>query len=209
MNMVNGSNDGTGRLTENPATDRKIRSFTSLENGWLFGEGVAPSVETIAIALKLNETAIGKGFASTDAFPGPRGQVAVAVYYSDYYLEITIEADQTVTWLLERSDNEIERLEGLTNDDVARHLDDLREALWRQYDSSVDYTTIQGSRDSRVGPFPTHRGTVEASLSSPRIVSSGVATKSAITSGGTTRTSRLSRLSSGGSPSTYYRLTAA
>ena len=78
-------------------TIKKVRSFSELENGWHFGEGVAPStrVQDKAIAVLHGVQMIG--LSRSNAFPGVNGEIEITFYHRDSFLELTFETDGSLT----------------------------------------------------------------------------------------------------------------
>lgn len=89
-------------------TGRKIKSFERLEKGWHFGEGVPPERALIDKATELENLAQDLGFARTDAFPGPNGEVRYCLYNDESYYEFTLEIDGAVTTVIENQGVESE-----------------------------------------------------------------------------------------------------
>jgi hypothetical protein len=75
----------------NRSTESKIRSFSTLQNGWHYGEGKAPSREMIDVAIGWNGVLNWLSFSNTDAFPGIDGEIMVTAYSGPHYIEILIE----------------------------------------------------------------------------------------------------------------------
>ncbi len=75
----------------NKITDRKLRAFADLPNGWYYGEGVPFGGAVLNMARTLS-----LGLAETDAFPGLNGEVVVSVYFGEHYLEFTIDPDESI-----------------------------------------------------------------------------------------------------------------
>lgn len=87
-------------------TAEKIRSFRELPTGWHYGNGNAPSDETIQKALTLNSELALSGFSKTNAFPGIEGEIQVTAYHGPLYLEFTIEPDKGITFIYEHNGEE-------------------------------------------------------------------------------------------------------
>jgi hypothetical protein len=104
-------------LQEEPSYDKthkKILSFRALKKGWHFGEGVPLDELKLTQAIELNREAVQLGFLRTNAFPGVDGEIRVTVYHQEHYLEFTIETDDTITYIHEIDNREIENREGLS-----------------------------------------------------------------------------------------------
>ena len=110
-------------------TEQKIRAFASLPVGWQHGEGHPPSDSTIEHAIILNIYASDLGFKETNAFPGIEGEVQLLIYHERTTLEITLEIDDSVTFIHEQDDKEIESIENLTFCDTMKKLQFLKKQL--------------------------------------------------------------------------------
>lgn len=104
--------------TYNPprATARKIKEMRLLQPGWYFGHEKPISEPTIQTALAINEAAIAALLYKTSASPGENGEVTVAISHDDYYMEVIVEADGTITTICQFRDQEPEYREGLSLD---------------------------------------------------------------------------------------------
>jgi hypothetical protein len=91
----------------------KLQSFQSLKTGWSYGEGGPISPAIIARASQLIIQLISRGLEKIDVFPGLSGEVAVAVYNGDDYLEFILESDQSITFARETNGEEISYEEGM------------------------------------------------------------------------------------------------
>ena len=87
-------------------TEKKLLGFLALTDGWHYGEGVAFERKRIDRAIQLVKTACQRGLYTSDAFPGIGGQVMVVIYHGNRDLEVTIEADDTVTIVHENDGQE-------------------------------------------------------------------------------------------------------
>lgn len=99
-------------------TVKKIRSFKQLTQGWSYGEGKPFKDSILNDAISVIREAFNLGFNITDAFPGLDGEVMCTIYHEDHYLEFTLEPDGNVTFVREKSDDEICYLEGLSLQDA-------------------------------------------------------------------------------------------
>jgi hypothetical protein len=129
---------------QNHKTEEKIRTFADLQVGWHYGNGIRPSDKAIEKALILNTEAIKSGFEQTNAFPGIDGEIRVTAYHQSIYVEMTIEIDDSVTYIYEFDDNERENVV-LTFDQVKAKLRNFRGHLWGSYVLST-LTTMTTSR---------------------------------------------------------------
>ena len=87
-------------------TAQKIMGFSSLENGWHFGDGVAPTMQRILAAIEIVNEAIANGYI-TDAVPGISGEIQVICYKGSSRLEFTLEENETVTFISEQDGVEV------------------------------------------------------------------------------------------------------
>lgn len=129
-------------------TEQKIQNFKNLNQGWHFGEGIAPSSETIDIALGLVKEAHITG-CDVDAFPGINGEVQVTLYYDDEYLEFTVENDNSITFVHEKNGIEVCNEEGLDVSDADIRI---REATKKcnYLESSIENISIKDWADFKV-----------------------------------------------------------
>lgn len=101
-------------------TRKKIESFSTFRNGWNYNEGIKFDLDTINLALKLNNEIINnKEIDKTDAFPGLDGDIRIVIYSDMYYLEFTIRKTSNIhiiDYLLEKNDRKIDFKEGITFD---------------------------------------------------------------------------------------------
>jgi hypothetical protein len=128
------------------ATIRKIRQFQNLPSGWYYGAGIAPSRETINIALGLVTKSINAGFNENNAFAGPDGEIQVTVYHGNTYLEFTVDPDLSIRFVRENGDTEVERVPDLSLDNALTRLEDFEIEVWRSLGSSTA-TTMTPERD--------------------------------------------------------------
>ena len=99
-------------------TEGKIISFREFVPGWCYGEGVPFEKQIIDDALSLNQEALRIGFPTTDAFPGPNGEIMFTIYCGDHYLELTIEPGIGTTLVREQSGREVQHEQGLLLNDA-------------------------------------------------------------------------------------------
>lgn len=91
-------------------TYKKIVSFKYIKSSM---EDVIPSEIIIQKAIELITEADNLGFTRTNSFLGISGEVRVTIYHLKHYLEFTIETNNTVTYVYEMDDKEIEYKEDL------------------------------------------------------------------------------------------------
>ncbi len=130
-------------------TERKIRGFKKLENGWHYGEGVAFEQSILDNAIALHQEVIHWAFFETDAFPGLNGEVVFTIYFDKHYLEFTLEPDDSVTFYQEKNGEEIYYQEGLSFQEAKVKIREFRKRVWRESESSTRYTMTTGYVDFR------------------------------------------------------------
>ena len=74
------------------STERKIQGFRELGTDWYYGAEAHFDEAVIQRAIRMNQQAVSLGLFETDAFPGANGEIAVAVYWQDEYLEFIFGA---------------------------------------------------------------------------------------------------------------------
>ena len=74
-------------------TSAKLLTLSKLRDGWRFGEGLAISPTALDHAHKLNDMALRSGNLKTDAFPGRKGDVTLAIYKGDFDYAFKVQAD--------------------------------------------------------------------------------------------------------------------
>ena len=161
--------DGVARYryvrAEPHPTAHRIRSFADLNSGWHFGDGEAPSGETVTRALQLHQAALGFGLTHTDAFPGVDGEVQVTIYPShDECYEFTISPDGTVHFIHEIGNTIALERENITIDSAIQQLRELVGRSWISSESSTSSITTPRGAGSLVSPSRTVPAT-EASRS--------------------------------------------
>jgi hypothetical protein len=92
----------------NPIED-KIRSFSSLKNGWFHGYGRPPSERTIRTTLSLAAHASIRGL-DCEAYPGPSAEIVFSVLRGELYMEFVVESEGTIM-LRRRSSGSPESIE--------------------------------------------------------------------------------------------------
>jgi hypothetical protein len=80
------------------ATLSKLNQFATMEPGWHYGCGVAPSKARIARARSFLTWYHCHGLTETDAFCSADGDVMVTAYDNSRYLEIDINAESTAAF---------------------------------------------------------------------------------------------------------------
>ena len=123
-------------------TIQKLRDFANLPNGWHFGDGVAPSQERIDQAILFINHGRSRGLSRTNAFPGVNGQIEVTFYDDDRMLEITIEADDSLTIAEDENNAQVNFNEGISTSHAYERLN-----AWASLDLSIESITILSVQD--------------------------------------------------------------
>jgi hypothetical protein len=187
------------------ATEEKIHSFRDLEDGWHYGEGVHFQQSTLDSAIFLNQQAIKLALFETDAFPGVNGEVMVAIYLDEHYLEFILEPDGTVTFCREREDEEVLYRDGLSLQEAKTIILDFSGEIWMQSDySTEDATIVSGNADSLASLFAAQQSQLSTLDVSPSPEEESVSTSVSIT-----RRLRTTPRFSGLSQQTYCHMAAS
>jgi len=115
-------------------TIEKARSFSELERGWHFGEGVPPSQECIEQAVRFLGYAEQSGITRANAFPGISGQVEVTFYNADNMLEITIETDGSITIAEDSGREQVYFAENRSRFDAYQKIEEFSPNVWLSSD---------------------------------------------------------------------------
>jgi len=102
-------------------TTNRLNSFLLLQDGWHFGEGKAPSLETLRLAYNLNNAALLASW-ETDAFPGEGGEITLALRTPDAHYEVTIDDYQLVSLVKEVNNEEVQDLEEISFENAIEEL---------------------------------------------------------------------------------------
>lgn len=149
-------------------TESKIWSFRRLRNGWHCGEGSEFSERELLEAIKLHSEIVGVGILKTNAFPGLSGEVRVTAYQEDSYAEFTLEKNGLWTFSLEKGEEEKDRKEFLSSDQIISIVNLLPKLCGLSGRSHVFTGTINGisltawplSHPHRMGKFQFSRENV-------------------------------------------------
>lgn len=137
-------------------TSEKIKSFSRLKYGDMYGNSLPIHYDVRVIAIEL----IGCAELSrveTDAFPGLCGDIIFMGYYEDLSLEVTINRDLTINILLEREDIELYEKEGVSKEEASAIF--LQPKLWSSLESYIGSIGIEKKKDSNQShsnPVATH-----------------------------------------------------
>ncbi len=184
-------------------TEKKISAFRQLQVGWHYGGGIPPKPEVIHKALTLNVEAERVGFTKTNAFLGVEGEIRVTAYQGQLYLELTVEPDETVTFVAEQNGSELAYEENLDFDGALTRIRSFRGTTWASSGLFTSATTTKILDVSKALPS-NHLAMVAEYLSLMKIASYEQAKASANISKGTTKTVRELPLYSGTSIPKYF-----
>ncbi len=127
-------------------TINKVEEFAELPEGWHFGEGLPPTQERIGQAVAFLEYANFSNLERANAFPGVRGQIEVTFYNADRMLEITIEADDSVTIAEDKGNEQVSFEENLSKYDAYQRLDEFSQSIWVSSDHFIGSIMTQSVR---------------------------------------------------------------
>lgn len=144
-------------------TEGKLESFRSLQPGWNFGSGVAPSDMSLNQARQALRMYMRAGLHETDAFCGPEGEIMVTAYVNGHYIEIDIVMEESVNFLHE--DNHGNTLEKtiISFQELENHIRKaVQGALGESWLSSASLT--QPTTTAAVGSSITMRSRIPAQM---------------------------------------------
>jgi hypothetical protein len=142
-----------------PQTEKKIKSFSKLQQGWNYGFGAPFTDAQIKRSLDIHRFFIQLGISTTDAFPGMAGEISITGYKGEYYLEYTIINATTASFVARKGSALLARHLRIGFGEALKHLVDVVGAIWSTYGSLTQNTiTIgdaEGSIDRRLAPAKT------------------------------------------------------
>ncbi len=138
-------------------TRAKIRAFTGLTVGWHYGEGVPSSYDTRDKALSIQAEAVVAGLLRMDAFPGIDGEIRIAIYLPDKYLEFTVEKNGLITFIEEHKGQETDYQPHLSLQGALAIIHEAGRKLWASFAYSTTGTTIGLSTAFKASRSATHR----------------------------------------------------
>lgn len=190
-------------------TETKLQGFEALPAGWHYGEGGPLDREVVGLAASLLTYAFQLGLTETDAFPGLAGEARLTLYSDDDYFELTINCDQSVTFVHERKGFQVSEEEDLSIDQArGRLLQNLRGHQWTSSASSIVGTMTVGSADFKALPLP-HQAMEGSPLSTGHVYWIADAPSVSIADSTTKKEFRGTRRSSGNSTGKYSPITIA
>ncbi len=122
-------------------TMKKILRFREYSEGWNYGRGKTFSDDAIESALAIEILLRRVGILETDAFPGSDGDIMVTGYEGSLYWELTLEWDNTVTFITEKDDRIVGEREGLSLSEAISEIlslenrEEITEELWKDDNS--------------------------------------------------------------------------
>jgi hypothetical protein len=139
-------------------TEKKIKSFKYLGEGWHYGTGGPISADTARKALALNAALRISGF-STDAFPGVHDELLVTGYAPDHYVELLVRRDGFFDLLIERKGAVALVRDQIDLSAVNHELARVKQR-WSSADSSTPGTMIIEGESSRALPSKNQKAVV-------------------------------------------------
>jgi len=157
--------------SETSAFLRSLFGLLNLPNGWYFGKGRAPGIQQVVIAALIGDLMRLAGVEKREVFPCEDGGILVSGYHKEDTIEVFCAPNNIFRFSLERNDEDIEYLEGLTLSAVT---DKIRRYSWRKdksYGSSTLNTTVEKKGDTKASLSRTPQ--TMGSRSSVHLVLSG------------------------------------
>ncbi len=145
MILISNSSEQKFTLPEN-ITEKKIESFLNLSNGWHFGAGHPPSIDTVTQALSVLHKAQSYSL-KTDAIPGIDGEIQIICFNKDDTLEFTIEKIDKITIVLERGGQEVIYREEQSLKEALKQLTNYGKEICNLSESSTNVTTSNTLED--------------------------------------------------------------
>jgi hypothetical protein len=146
MNTVSISRYATTRFfgeREN-ATERKLRSFAALADGWNYGSGKRFEKAQIERAVGIYRMFLQLGISVTDAFPGLSGEISVTGYKDNNYIEYTLIDTDKASFVARKNDVVVTKLFRVNQIVAFRELVRFVGAIWNTSASSTQNTTTIG-----------------------------------------------------------------
>lgn len=127
----------------------KIKDFLNLKQGWCYGEGKPFTEKNTNIAEQIITSLLSNGFDNLDTFPGLNSEIRVTAYFKKQYLEFTLENENSITFLHENDNEELEYQENINLTDCFSKIKELGK-LCNSYVLFTLDISIKTSRDFRV-----------------------------------------------------------
>lgn len=140
-----------GRDQDTDPVEEYIRSFSELQEGWNFGEGIAPSDEVIDKALQIYR--LGKSFLLIgNAFPVGDGEIEISFSHKDHFIDILITGQNTLEYSYEigigDEYSEIEQIHDVSLEKLESKLSMMEEIkLCNSLEYSMQNDTLIGIRE--------------------------------------------------------------
>ena len=134
----------------------KVKNFANLPDGWRFGEGVVIQDSKIALAVRLLHYANEKGLERSNAFALADGGLLVSFYIDKYTLDLTLEADGSLTIAEDFDDDQLRYFENLEVADAYDEICKFSEHIETVSELSTPTTTTVNLEGLRVRHSPLH-----------------------------------------------------
>lgn len=131
-------------------TIKKIKDFVKLPSGWRFGEGGAISDEKIDFAERLVRYAEENGISRANAFAGADGEVLVSFYIDNYTIDLTLEADGSITFAKDFEDEQITFIPNLRSNDAYEKIWEFSQKIQNTSESFTHATMTQKQENLKV-----------------------------------------------------------
>lgn len=139
-------------------TIQKVREFAELPEGWHFGEGMPLSQARIDFAVTLLEFAEQFDVQRANAFPGIAGQVEITFYNENRMLEITLEADDSITIAEDKGREQVYFEENRSRSDAFRKIEEFSRDICPTSDLFIENTMTLNVRISQASPSTSKAG---------------------------------------------------
>ncbi len=136
--------------------EEKIRSFASLQDGWNYGEGRAPSQFVIDRVIEIYK--FGKELAlDAEVFPVPNGDIEISLYMRDHFMDILAHEGGGLDFSYEigvgERYNRVDYIEDININEIEQRLNRLPKLCGAS--ESLEITTIELNGDLRLVVSPT------------------------------------------------------
>lgn len=127
-------------------TIEKINSFAELPSGWRFGEGGAISAGKISFAVNLILYAENLGITRANAFAGSDLELLISFYFENKSIDLTFEADGSITFAADCDGEQVGFQENLT-------LKDAYDKIWQFQNQTTSESFIQRTTTRKAESF--------------------------------------------------------
>lgn len=146
---------GEAKIALSPAAT-KISSFAALPQGWDYGSGGPVSRDVISLALAWNDRLHRLGFLNTNASAGTDGEVAIGAGLGDHYVEIIVEADNSVSVVYDFRRRQIFHRPRLSDVDAHQAMLEIVGQIWSASTSFTQASTTE----MKIGGSELRSGTI-------------------------------------------------